>query len=102
MGTVRTYSFIKCIMPRHFLLFETYFYAYSDNNDLFVLYYGLMLQKDRFCKIHTFFLITAVEATLKFTYVAKYPDEPPLWEIYSQENLEDGDMEDILTLLNQQ
>ncbi|MED6240736.1 RWD domain-containing protein 1 [Ilyodon furcidens] len=43
-----------------------------------------------------------VEATLKFTYVAKYPDEPPLWEIYSQENLEDGDMEDILTLLNQQ
>ncbi|KAK5605670.1 RWD domain-containing protein 1 [Crenichthys baileyi] len=43
-----------------------------------------------------------VEATLKFTYVAKYPDEPPLWEIYSQENLEDGDMEDILTLLKQQ
>ncbi|XP_015228423.1 RWD domain-containing protein 1 [Cyprinodon tularosa] len=43
-----------------------------------------------------------VEATLKFTYVAKYPDEPPMWEIYSQENLEEGDMEEILTLLKQQ
>ncbi|KAM6935955.1 RWD domain-containing protein 1 [Lycodopsis pacificus] len=43
-----------------------------------------------------------VEATLKFTYVEKYPDEPPLWEIHSQENLEDNDVEDILTLLQQQ
>ncbi|KAM4633482.1 RWD domain-containing protein 1 isoform 2-T2 [Polymixia lowei] len=43
-----------------------------------------------------------VEATLKFTYVEKYPDEPPLWEIFSQENLEDADVEDILTLLQQQ
>ncbi|XP_051721016.1 RWD domain-containing protein 1 [Ctenopharyngodon idella] len=43
-----------------------------------------------------------VEVTLKFTYVEKYPDEPPLWEIFSQENLEDSDTEDILTLLNQQ
>ncbi|XP_041844129.1 RWD domain-containing protein 1 isoform X2 [Melanotaenia boesemani] len=43
-----------------------------------------------------------VEATLKFTYVDKYPDVPPLWEIHSQENLEDRDMEDILTLLQQQ
>lgn len=43
-----------------------------------------------------------VEATLKFTYVEKYPDEPPLWEIHSQENLEDNDAEDILTLLQQQ
>ncbi|XP_068590737.1 RWD domain-containing protein 1 [Cebidichthys violaceus] len=43
-----------------------------------------------------------VEATFKFTYVEKYPDEPPLWEIHSQENLEDNDMEDILTLLQQQ
>ncbi|XP_044062481.1 RWD domain-containing protein 1 isoform X2 [Siniperca chuatsi] len=43
-----------------------------------------------------------VEATLKFTYVEKYPDEPPLWEIHSQENLEDSDVEDILTLLQQQ
>lgn len=47
-------------------------------------------------------LLTAVEATIKFTYVEKYPDEPPLWEIYSQENLEDSDAEDILTLLQQQ
>jgi len=43
-----------------------------------------------------------VEATLKFTYVEKYPDEPPLWEIDSQENLEDSDAEDILTFLQQQ
>ena len=43
-----------------------------------------------------------MEATFKFTYVEKYPDEPPLWEINSQENLEDSDVEDILTLLQQQ
>ncbi|XP_056141805.1 RWD domain-containing protein 1 [Lampris incognitus] len=43
-----------------------------------------------------------VEATLKFTYVEKYPDEPPLYEIYSQENLDDNDFEGILTLLQQQ
>uniref|UniRef100_A0A3Q3W9D2 RWD domain-containing protein n=1 Tax=Mola mola TaxID=94237 RepID=A0A3Q3W9D2_MOLML len=40
--------------------------------------------------------------TIKFTYVEKYPDESPLWEIQSQENLEDPDVEDILTLLQQQ
>ncbi|XP_047455736.1 RWD domain-containing protein 1 [Mugil cephalus] len=43
-----------------------------------------------------------VETTLKFTYVEKYPDEPPLWEIHSQENLEDADMQEVLTLLQQQ
>ncbi|KAI7806801.1 RWD domain-containing protein 1 isoform X1 [Triplophysa rosa] len=43
-----------------------------------------------------------VEVTLKFTYVEKYPDESPLWEIASQENLEDSDTEDILTLLKEQ
>lgn len=43
-----------------------------------------------------------VETLLKFTYVEKYPDEPPLWEIQSQENLEDQDVEEILTLLQQQ
>ncbi|CAM4702254.1 hypothetical protein PO909_009566 [Leuciscus waleckii] len=43
-----------------------------------------------------------VEATLKFTYLEKYPDEPPLWEIFSSENLEDSDAEGILTLLKQQ
>ncbi|XP_028327172.1 RWD domain-containing protein 1 isoform X1 [Gouania willdenowi] len=43
-----------------------------------------------------------VEATLKFTYVEKYPDEAPLWEIHSQENLEDCDMEEVLTLLEMQ
>ncbi|KAG5271205.1 hypothetical protein AALO_G00177080 [Alosa alosa] len=43
-----------------------------------------------------------VEVTLKFTYVEKYPDEPPLWEIYAQENLEDSDAEEVLSLLQQQ
>ncbi|KAJ3597803.1 hypothetical protein NHX12_001320 [Muraenolepis orangiensis] len=43
-----------------------------------------------------------VEATLKFTYVENYPDEPPEWEIFARENLEDGDEEEILTLLQQQ
>ncbi|XP_072317209.1 RWD domain-containing protein 1 [Eucyclogobius newberryi] len=42
------------------------------------------------------------ETLLQFTYVEKYPDEPPLWEIQSQENLEDRDVEEILTLLQQQ
>ncbi|XP_053737310.1 RWD domain-containing protein 1 [Synchiropus splendidus] len=43
-----------------------------------------------------------VETTLKFTYVEKYPDEPPLWEIHSQENLENNDVDIILSLLQQQ
>ncbi|KAK1790228.1 hypothetical protein P4O66_014147, partial [Electrophorus voltai] len=43
-----------------------------------------------------------LEVTLKFTYVEKYPDEPPLWEVPYQENLEDADKEDILVLLKQQ
>ncbi|KAG2468620.1 RWDD1 protein, partial [Polypterus senegalus] len=45
---------------------------------------------------------TAVQATFKFTYVQKYPDEPPLYEIFSQENLEDRDIAEILTLIQQQ
>ncbi|XP_030054399.1 RWD domain-containing protein 1 isoform X1 [Microcaecilia unicolor] len=43
-----------------------------------------------------------VQATLKFTYVDKYPDEAPSYEIDSQENLEDNDISDIITLLDQQ
>ncbi|MBN3314999.1 RWDD1 protein, partial [Atractosteus spatula] len=43
-----------------------------------------------------------VQTTLKFTYVETYPDEPPLYEIFSQDNLEDSDITDILTLLQQQ
>uniref|UniRef100_A0A8C9RNL6 RWD domain-containing protein 1 n=1 Tax=Scleropages formosus TaxID=113540 RepID=A0A8C9RNL6_SCLFO len=43
-----------------------------------------------------------IEVTLKFIYVEKYPDEPPLYEIVSQDNLEDSDVEGILTLLQQQ
>lgn len=46
--------------------------------------------------------LTVVQVTLKFTYVENYPDEAPLWEIQSQENLEDRDTEDILSLLQQQ
>lgn len=49
-----------------------------------------------------FLFVLAVEVTLKFTYVEKYPDESPLWEIASQENLEDSDTEVILTLLKEQ
>ncbi|KAJ8288326.1 hypothetical protein COCON_G00009850 [Conger conger] len=43
-----------------------------------------------------------VETMLKFTYVDKYPDEPPLYEIFSQENLDEADAGDILSLLQQQ
>lgn len=46
--------------------------------------------------------LAVVQVTLKFTYVENYPDEVPLWEIQSQENLEDRDTEDILSLLQQQ
>lgn len=55
-----------------------------------------------FQKMSCFLFCAAVEATIKFTYVEKYPDEPPLWEIHSQENLEASDAQDILTLLQQQ
>ncbi|EHB17519.1 RWD domain-containing protein 1 [Heterocephalus glaber] len=40
-----------------------------------------------------------VQTTFKFTYSEKYPDEAPLYEIFSQENLEDNDVIDILKLL---
>ncbi|XP_032195626.1 RWD domain-containing protein 1 isoform X1 [Mustela erminea] len=40
-----------------------------------------------------------VQTTLKFTYSEKYPDEAPLYEIFSQENLEDSDVSEILKLL---
>ncbi|XP_072853664.2 RWD domain-containing protein 1 isoform X1 [Pogona vitticeps] len=43
-----------------------------------------------------------VEATLKFTYAEKYPDEAPLYELFSQENLEDNDITDMLKLLQEQ
>ncbi|XP_029959412.1 RWD domain-containing protein 1 isoform X2 [Salarias fasciatus] len=43
-----------------------------------------------------------VETTLRFTYTEEYPDQAPLYEIQSQENLEDGDMQEVLTLLQQQ
>ena len=35
------------------------------------------------------------QTALKFTYSEKYPDETPLYEIFSQENLEDNDVSDI-------
>ncbi|KAK2112411.1 hypothetical protein P7K49_012158 [Saguinus oedipus] len=40
-----------------------------------------------------------VQTTLKFTYSEKYPDEAPLYEIFSQENLEDNDISGILKVL---
>uniref|UniRef100_G3UCP9 RWD domain-containing protein 1 n=1 Tax=Loxodonta africana TaxID=9785 RepID=G3UCP9_LOXAF len=40
-----------------------------------------------------------VQTTLKFTYSEKYPDDAPLYEIFSQENLTDSDVSDILKLL---
>ncbi|KAK1170410.1 RWD domain-containing protein 1 [Acipenser oxyrinchus oxyrinchus] len=43
-----------------------------------------------------------VQVNFKFTYVNKYPDEPPLYEILETENLEDSDVADILTLIQQQ
>lgn len=46
--------------------------------------------------------VTVVQVTLKFTYVENYPDEVPLWEVQAQENLEDRDTDDILSLLQQQ
>ena len=38
-----------------------------------------------------------VQTTLKFTHSQKYPDEAPLYEIFSQENLGDND---VLVFLN--
>ncbi|XP_061430910.1 RWD domain-containing protein 1 [Lethenteron reissneri] len=43
-----------------------------------------------------------VQVTLKFTYVEKYPDEPPLFEVVGQENLMDEDVADITRLLEEQ
>ncbi|EHB00322.1 RWD domain-containing protein 1 [Heterocephalus glaber] len=40
-----------------------------------------------------------VQTTLKFTYSEKHPDEAPPYEIFSQQNLEDNDVIDILKLL---
>ncbi|KAI4542863.1 hypothetical protein MG293_006989 [Ovis ammon polii] len=37
-----------------------------------------------------------VQTTLKFTYSEKYPDEAPLYEIFTQLNLEDNSVADIL------
>ncbi|XP_078398365.1 RWD domain-containing protein 1 isoform X1 [Cetorhinus maximus] len=45
---------------------------------------------------------TAVEATIQFTYVEQYPDDPPSFEIIGQENLQKSDVADIITLLNEQ
>ncbi|EHB04770.1 RWD domain-containing protein 1 [Heterocephalus glaber] len=39
-----------------------------------------------------------VQTALKFTYSEKYPDEAPLYEIFSQENLKNNDVIDILKL----
>lgn len=44
----------------------------------------------------------AVQTALKFTYSEKYPDEVPLFELLSQDNLEDNDVTDIMKLLQDQ
>ncbi|XP_072264893.1 RWD domain-containing protein 1 [Pyxicephalus adspersus] len=43
-----------------------------------------------------------VVVTLKFTYVETYPDEAPLYEIISQDNLDDSDTSAVLALLQEQ
>ncbi|XP_075059061.1 RWD domain-containing protein 1 [Mixophyes fleayi] len=43
-----------------------------------------------------------IQVALKFTYAGSYPDQAPLYEIVSQENLEDADASGILTLLEEQ
>lgn len=43
-----------------------------------------------------------VQSTVKFMYVEKYPDEAPLYEIVSQENIEDEDARAIISCLDQQ
>lgn len=43
-----------------------------------------------------------VQVTLKFTYVESYPDGAPLYEIVSDENLEDRDASVVLALLAEQ
>lgn len=74
----------------------------SESPDTLTLWSQSCWQQEPFIEQGLYVLLPAVEATIKFTYVEKYPDEPPLWEIHSQENLEDRDAEDILTLLQQQ
>lgn len=41
-----------------------------------------------------------VSCSVQFTYVEKYPDEAPLFEITTSEELEDCE-EDITTVINQ-
>ncbi|CAJ0968171.1 unnamed protein product [Ranitomeya imitator] len=51
---------------------------------------------------HLMLCFIDVQVTLKFTYVESYPDEAPLYEIVSQENLEDSDASAVLALLAEQ
>ena len=44
----------------------------------------------------------SVLANIQFTYVEKYPDEIPLMEISSSENISDSDVDDLMTVLNEQ
>lgn len=39
---------------------------------------------------------------IQFQYTDKYPEEAPIMEITNSENLEDDDVADILTLMNEQ
>lgn len=65
------------------------------------------IQSEFICKFITIricgvFYLVAVQTTLKFTYREKYPDEAPLYEVVSQENLDENDVTDMIKLLEQQ
>lgn len=42
------------------------------------------------------------ECTIKFTYTPKYPDEAPLMEIESSENLDEEQQDMVLQFINEQ
>lgn len=47
-------------------------------------------------------LVFAASCVIQFSYVEKYPEEPPLFEIVDNENLEDDQIEEIISLINEQ
>lgn len=47
-------------------------------------------------------LVFAASCVIQFSYVEKYPEEPPLFEIVDNENLEDDQIGEIISLINEQ
>ena len=43
-----------------------------------------------------------VSCLIQFTYTPKYPDELPVIEIASSENLDDGELEKLVNLMKEQ